>query len=633
MAGWSKEKRRVFEDAFYKFLSSCLINSKDAGAISLGDNLYDGQIRFINTVLDSLENDIHKIYVLKSRQLGLTTISRALSMFYIGIHKGLKGALVFDTAPNRDESRAELATMIADLPAKLKFPTVKDNNREGLTLFNSSKILFKSAGVKKTKSSGTLGRSVGITMAHLSEVCSYDNDEGLESFEQSLSDLHPDRLYIYESTARGYNRWYDMWQEARDDPTHCACLFLGWWSKPTQMIARSHVDFDLYGSHPPTEKEQQKIGVVRERYGHQITPEQLAWIRRKMDPSARAEDGVQPEYEGSNTRVQEQPWVEEDSFQQTGSVFFSAENLTELTNKHASHPHSTYTFQPGLEFMDMRVIKPPTAKMIDLRVWEEPDRDGVYVLGVDPAFGGNEHNDRSSIQVLRCYADGADQVAEYASPFVTAQQLAWVVASLLGWYGKEKAEVRYILELNGPGSAVFYELKSLKRQFESGYIPNVEESGLKDIFRNVRSYIYSRVDSFAIGHNYHFKTTTNTKVMLMNRLRDFISNGSLHVRSMDAIDEMKKVEQDGDTIAAPGAMKDDRVVALGLATHCWESMVRPNLISGRRTRLAEEAKKRLSITDQVYLFQQNQLSAFFDQKKRVRSQEQMLAARARWRYR
>jgi hypothetical protein len=97
MAGWSHQKREKAELAFYQFLKRCYVNSKDAGRICLGDSLYDGQIRFISTVFDALEEDIHKIFVLKSRQLGLSTIARALSIFYLGTHEGLKGALCFDT--------------------------------------------------------------------------------------------------------------------------------------------------------------------------------------------------------------------------------------------------------------------------------------------------------------------------------------------------------------------------------------------------------------------------------------------------------------------------------------------------------------------------------------------------------
>lgn len=635
MPGWSKEKRLAVEGAFYEYLDKCHVNSKDDGWISLGQNLYEGQRHLVTQIFDALEADKHKIYVLKSRQLGISTLIRALTIFLLGLHKGLKGAIVFDTAENKNESRAELEVMINDLPKSLQFPPIKSSNRAGLQLANDAKILFMSAGVRKSKTSGTLGRSVGLTIAHLSELCSYDNDEGLEAFEQSLSENNPERLYIYESTARGFNRWWEIWNEARKDPHHSVCIFLGWWSKNTQRIDKSDPDFLRYGEQEPSEKELQKIEEVKEKYGVTITAEQLAWVRRKYDPTASREGDAAPEYEGNVTRVQEQPWTEQESFQQTGAVFFAPEKLTDMTNKWVSPKFTTWMFGTGVEFVDMKIYKAANARSVELKVWEEPDPEGVYVLGIDPAFGENENNCRSAIQVLRCYADGCDQVAEYAWPLVNTRQLAWVIAALLAWYGANRAEARYILELNGPGGAVFNELRSLKHQIESvSYIDKqVQEQGLKDVFRNVKTYIYTRNDSMGAGTNYHFKTNQQLKIMILERLRDFVSNGMLRVHSMDLIDEMKTIAREGDSISAPGSMKDDRTIAMALAVHCWEERIRKNLIVQKKTRDAEVARKRLSITDQVYLFQQNQLGSFFGRQRLNRLNQQRQLTRAAWRNR
>lgn len=637
MSGWTKSKRDAFEKAFYLFLDNCYVDSKDYGRISLGANLFDGQRMFITAVLDGLEQDIHKFYVLKSRQLGLSTISRALSVFYLGVHNGLRGALVFDTAPHKDLARRELVSMIKGLPAKIKFPKVKgtgEGNRDSMELVNNSSIMFLNGGVKKSKGSGTLGRSAGLSMAHLSELCSIDNPEGLEAFDNSLSEVNPDRLYIYESTARGFNQWHGMWTQARKDPAHCKCIFLGWWSKNNQRIEQNHIDFAQYGINPPTDKELDKIKIVNERYGVEITVEQLAWVRRKYDPTATTEGDAGAEHEASNDRIQEQPWTEEDAFQQTGSVFFPAEKLTEITHAHVQPKYKTFMFLTGAEFADMKVIAAPNARNIDLKVWEEPDPDGTYCFGIDPAFGENPSNDRSSIQILRCYADGVDQVAEYASPLPSTHQFAWVVASLLGWYGSNNAQVRYALELNGPGTAVFSELRSLRHQIETGYQGrSYEERGLKDVFRNVRTYIYNRPDSIGVGKNYHVKTTTQIKITLLERMRDFVVNGKFRIRSIDLLDEMKTIAREGDTIKAPGSMKDDRVLASAFAVHCWETGPRKSLIAANRTREAELARKRMSIVDQVSLFQQNQLQQFFAQKTRMRVQQRQAVVRQAWRYR
>ncbi len=631
MAGWSRQKRLAVEEAFYLYLDKCFVNSKDAGRIALGQHLYEGQRRVITQIFDALEADKRKIYILKSRQLGISTIIRALTIFLLGIHKGLKGAIVFDTDSNKNQARSELAVMIKDLPKSLKFPTIRGDNRVGLSLANDSEVLFMSAGVRKSKTSGTLGRSVGLTIAHMSELCSYDNDEGLEAFEQSLSEVHPDRLYIYESTARGFNKWNSMWEEAREDEHHCVCIFLGWWSKDSQKIERGTIDFQLYGEEPPSPIEAEKIAQVKRLYDHDITPEQLAWVRRKYDPAATSENPEAKADEADPTRIQEQPWTEDEAFQQTGSTFFPAKQLTDQTAKYVSDKYKRYLYMAGSEFVDMKVYPATSAKMTDLKIWEEPDVDGSYIIACDPAYGENEHNDRSSIQVLRCYSDGIDQVAEYASPLINTRQLAWVIASLLGYYGAGRAEARYILELNGPGTAVFNELKQLRFQIENAYFPEVKEKGLADIFRNVKTYIFQRPDGMSSGMNYHFKTNVNLKVMIMERLRDFISNGTLRVRSMNAIKEMMTIARDGDSISAPQSMRDDCVLALAFGTHYWETHVRRALISQKRTREAEAARKRLSIVDQVQLFQQNTMAAFFEQKKRERVGQMMQANRAAWR--
>lgn len=632
MSGWSHAKRVSTEKAFYSYLDRAYVYSKDLGRIALGPHLYEGQRRVITEIFDALEDDVHSIYILKSRQLGISTIIRFLSAFLIGLNPGLKGAIVFDTDFNKIAARNELEVAIKELPASLKFPKVKKNNRQGLILHNDSEILFMSAGVRVSKTSGGLGRSVGLSLAHCSELCSWQDRAGLEAFKNSLSDVNPNRLYIYESTARGFNMWNDMWKEARADPAHCRCIFLGWWSKDSQKIDRDHRDYPTYGAQPPTETEQKKIVEVKHKYGVSITPEQLAWVRRMYDPAAKADGDTAAEFEASTDRIQEQPWTEEEAFQQSGAVFFSNEKLTDQTNKYVSKKYSNWMFLAGQEFVDMRVIRAENTRSIELKVWEEPVEDAVYAIGIDPAFGENPINDRSAIQVLRCYADGCDQVAEYAFSLINTRQLAWVIASLLGWYGAHpRNQVRYILELNGPGGAVWNELRSLKQQIELGYAPLAEEEGLKNVFRNVQAYISTRNDSLGPGQNWHIKTTGQSKIADLETLRDFTSNGQLHIRSLDLVEEMATITREDNTIKAPGTKKDDRVLAMAFALRCWVHKLRPMLVAQRQTRAAVEARTKLVLTDQVWLFNQNTLDKFFTIKTVVRNQQAALQRKAAWR--
>ena len=99
MAGWTREKRIRVEEQFYAYLRRCFINSKDYGLICLGENLYTGQIYAIGQIFDALEADIHDIYILKSRQLGISTIIRALTTFFLGVFSGLNRRVKRAMAP------------------------------------------------------------------------------------------------------------------------------------------------------------------------------------------------------------------------------------------------------------------------------------------------------------------------------------------------------------------------------------------------------------------------------------------------------------------------------------------------------------------------------------------------------
>ena len=634
MPGWSRAKRQAFEKAFYVFLDNTYIDSKDTGGRTcLGKHITWGQRHFVSRVLDGLEQDIHDFYVLKSRQLGLSTISRALSTFYLGAVKGLRGATVFDTTDNRDEARREIVNMIEEVPKSMKLPELTGNNRAGIALANTSSLAFMSAGVKKSKTSGGLGRSRGLSFLHASEICSWDNTEGVESLRNALSDINPDRLYIWESTGRGYNSWRDMWIEARKDPAHKMCIFLGWWSKDSQRIDRDNPDFERYGIQPPNEKEAKKIQEVKELYDFDITPEQLAWVRKKMDPAQEGDDD-DGDLETKIIRLQEQPWTEHDAFQVTGSVFFTHEDLDRVASTQTNKKFKAYSYICGMEFYDCKVMPAFNAKMTELKVWEPPEEGSVYIVAADPAYGHDDRNDRSAIQVLRAYSDGLDQVAEYAWPLVNTSQFAWVIASLLGWYGGERSECYFILEMNGPGEAVWNAFNALKTQVQFGYHKEqFQERGLEAIFRNVKNYIYTRSDSMSAGHTWQWQTQTRLKISIMERLRDFVSNGMLKIVSMETIEEMRYIARDGDSIEASGSKKDDRVLTLAMAVRVWDERVRRKLIRENRTRAAEKAKRSANFEDQMLIFNKTTLSNFFEAKQAERRAAARAAMQARWKTR
>ena len=126
---------------------------------------------------------------------------------------------------------------------------------------------------------------------------------------------------------------------------------------------------------------------------------------------------------------------------------------------------------------------------------------------------------------------------------------------------------------------------------------------------------------------------TKRKIMNLERLRDFVSSGKMHIRSAALVEEMKTIAREGDHIGAPQSMRDDRVISAAMAAYYWDTKIKNNLITQRRTRDAEAAKKRASIVDQVALFNRNHLDMFFAQKRATRVVQQRQIMRNTWRYR
>lgn len=973
MSAWTPEKSAAFREAFYDFLSHVRINSKELGGNTvLGDHIYRAQRIFLDAVFDALSEDIHDVYVLKSRQLGLSTISRALSLFWLGMHDGLQGAMVFDTAKNTANAKFEITTVLRKLPDSLKFPRIESSNRDGLILENGSQLQFMQAGVKDSKSAGGLGRSSGLNFSHSSELCSWVNAEGIKSFRQSLSETYPDRLYIWESplaldtpiatpsgwttmgkieegnevftpsgarcrvvgvspvfinrkcyritfsngdqivsdadhkwevqerrwatnpqwktkmvktadldtanhkielprsielpdenlpidpyllgawlgdgksdqaaittgdsdiaemraileskglvvgptsknnwrvgrftvlghrskfsrmnlfgnkhipsvylrasenqrrellaglmdtdghvskenrrceycsiyprlvddvaellaslgirfsrsvlseegavrmfpsgneyacrrserlrfsedpskkvfnlkrkadvhgvsravyqprktkflqivsvepvdsvpvrcievdspshlflagrymipthnTARGFNEWYKMWDEAEKDRDHKKTVFLGWWAKDNQIIEQGSADFSRYGTEPPNKVESARIDTVFEEYGWEVTQEQLAWYRKKIDPNQENDE----DDEEDSHLTQEQPWCAEDAFQQTGSNFFQADKLTEATRSASSEAKpKTYKFWPGFDFVTCDMTSARTMREVEFRVWEEPATEACYVVAADPAFGRDERNNNSAAQVLRCYADGVDQVAEYASSTIMPHQFAWLLWTIIGYYGSSMpgCTVMFITEINGPGEEVWRQFQSTENIVRNGYLRQAaRDRGIADIFNNARKYIYGRSDSMSSGSNFQFKTNGQNKVQLMEACRNFFHNGLLSVRSIDALDEMRTITRDGDSIGAEGSNRDDRTFALALGIRAWDERVRRAMVAGNRTKKAELAKINMSIEDQWNIFRASQLSSFFKEKATARLQHTQAIARQGWR--
>ncbi len=553
---------------FYRFCRQLRIESKELGMITLGDQLLGTQTYVMDEVARGLKEDIHFFVVLKGRQLGITTISLALDLYWHFIHPGMQGTLTTDTEENREQFRSTLSMYMDGLPKQYKIPLMS-HNRNQLVLQNRSRMFYQVAG---TRAKGGLGRGKGITFLHGTETSSWGDEEGLASLLASLAENNPLRYYMFESTARGFNMFHDMWTTAKRAKTQRA-IFCGWWRNQLYTVDHKSNIYKTYwdGKLSPEEKEWTKD--IRKMYNYEINSRQIAWWRWKLHEGLK-DDGLM---------YQEFPPTEDYAFVMTGTSFFSTARCTDSMKEAKRTPFVSYRFSMGANFQDTSLIQ-SNERLATLKIWEEPVANAYYVIGADPAYGSSDWADRFCIQVFRCYADGMDQVAEFASAELNTYQFAWIVCYLAGAYGNSLLN----LEVNGPGQAVINEMRNLKRQANT--LPTAEARHLQDVLGNMQHYLWRRNDSFGISNSIGWVTTHSSKERMLNYLKDYFERGMLKVYSEECIDEMKGIVRDNGTIAAAGRSKDDRVIACALAAAAYAEQLQPRLIANRVTRDKKEVK-------------------------------------------
>lgn len=591
----------------YEFIDQLTIDSKETGVSKLVP--YNAQRMFVENVAAGLEDDIHFFLNLKARQLGITTVSLAIDLFWLFIHGGLQGALVTDTEENRDKFRIILKRYIDSLPKDWRVPVVT-NNRNNLVLANGSVLDFLVAGTRKKEA---LGISKAFNFVHATECSRWGNPQGIANLISSLAESYPDRLYTFESTAHGFNGWWEMWQKAKDDPETMRQFFIGWWAKESYSIPRDDKRFVKYWDGTLNDEELARAELVRTQYDVEITPEQIAWYRW-YEATRSSDEGVMTE---------NYPWHEDEAFLMSGVSFFPNKKLDDTFKEVKGNLFRGFRYHLGEHFAATQVEQVFTAKEADLRIWEEPDPAGFYVIGGDPAFGRNDWKDRSAIEVYRGYADRLVQVAEYASSAPETYQTAWVLCHLAGIY--KQAIIN--LEVTGPGFAVMQEMKNLKWQMQRGFLkPEIEGNGFFDIFNHVKWYLYHRPDSMGAGYVYNWKTTADNKMTIFNQFRDSFATNIVKINSLPMIAEMRQVVQSGSTIEAEGRGKDDRVFASALAHKAWMEWLRNSLMAANRTFERVKEERRKQELNPVMNFASHVVESFFRGQDIARRKAKIAAA-------
>ena len=564
-------------EKFLKFLSQLKIQSKDLGLVPF--RLLGSQRYVLDEICKALDDGITDILVLKNRQCGCTTFFIALDMFWAFNYKGLLGTFILHKEEARDDWRTTIEVFYQEIPKKARIdgqqvklkPDVIHHNRNILSFKNGSRFRYLIAGTSENRKGG-LGRSGASNYVHMTEAAFYGNEEDVAAFESSTSSIYPHRLNVQETTANGFNWWEEQWQEALKSKTK-RCIFVGWWRDERNQFATDHPFYKYFmPDNSITKLERERVRAVKAEYGVDISLQHIAWYRWHLEEKKHGDQSLMD---------QENPWTADDAYQATGSKYFGSADLTQAIKGARSVARNLYAYKLGNRWENIQVVAWQD-KRAPLTIWEPASKFGYYVLACDPAYGSSDTADKNVISVWRCYADGLEQVAEFASNSLSMYQTAWVLAHLGGYYGVHDARV--ILEMNGPGKAVFAEMQQVARDLKL-MAPTPDNYEIRNCLNRMHHFFYQRIDN--IGGSdfvYQWLMTESLKAMIMARFKDAFELGRMKIRSVAMIEEMRRIINDAGHIAAEGAANDDRVIAGALAYECYNRWMRPKLMGMGHTR-------------------------------------------------
>jgi hypothetical protein len=583
---------------FWRFCSHLTINSKEYGSIRLAKP-YGPQRWFMHQVEDALANGVHDLTVLKCRQIGLSTIMLALDLYWPFTHSGLDGTIVTHDEDTFVNFRTQLTEYYKSLPKAFKPFSPTHNRTEFVFRFGSgviSRLQYQIAGTRQS-GNNKLGRAKGNAFLHATEMAFWGDQGAYQSLKNALAETNPNRLYVWESTANGFNAFEEQWRISCKAQTQRA-VFVSWWAHELYRLPRDSALFSVYWGQQGkmTREEQQLARDVALLYPKamefvngttQLSPEQIAWYRCYSEEKVGDVEMAK----------QEMPWTEHQAFITTGAQYFSSRTLTEahkaVAKEAAPRP---FRVEIGHTLTDCKVLE-CVPRVSNLLVWEAPVEKAQYVLGADPAYGSSDWADAFVISVWRCYADGIDQVAEYATADCLPYAFAWIMCYMAGCY----APCAWNLEVNGPGAAVLGEMDNLKRQRFAG--DPKDRQTMKNFLGGMQEFLYARFDSLTRQPTARgTQSTLKEKNRYMDTYKGYFARGMARPRSRALLEEMKWVSQEpGHAPAGNARHKDDRVIGAALAVQMWHDKLRARLMAANLTRGRTEAtpEKRMNIVDVI----------------------------------
>ena len=323
----------------------------------------NAQNQFYDIIKSNFGKKPGRYIVLKARQLGISTQTSGIFSYLTQNSFYTDTVVVAHERDSANKIYSMYKLIYEQLPAILK-PSTRYNNTRELTFDNEQGTGLKSS--IRVSVAGDGARSSTYRYAHLSELGFWQHPETAMLAIMQTVPYENDTIVIIESTANGFNYFYDLWQKSVNGENDFTPLFFPWYLEPAYKAEYNGFELTKH------EKE------IKEQFN--LTNEQLAWRRWCIANNCNGdEDKFRQEY----------PITPEEAFITSGSPVFNTQIVLDRM-KVVKPPKKRGYFKYDYDGLHITNIKWVDDDKGYISIYDEPTGD-YTVLSGDTAGDGEDY--------------------------------------------------------------------------------------------------------------------------------------------------------------------------------------------------------------------------------------------------
>jgi len=448
------------------------------------------------------ENKPVRIYVLKSRQTGVSTLTQGLIFQDTTVHDNVNSMIIAHDRESTGHLYKMSQLFYSKLDGDIYKPMVRRENKYELLFENpNSKLRDSKPGLNSlirvdTANNLQAGRAFTIQNLHCSEIAFWEKpEEVMTGLMQSVPEI-PESMIIIETTANGVGNYsHSLWKSAEKGENDFIPIFIAWFEDDDCRLTPPK-DFKPYDYEHEVFGNEQKIKEI-----FSLDDEQVYWRRYTIKNKLNGD---------INKFHQEYPSTPDEAFLVSGSNVFDRFLITKYYQNIEARE-----IKPRIGELDEKFKFTPSGRG-EFRIWKEPEVGNRYAIGVDVAEGLSG-GDYSCAEVFD--KKNYEQVAEWHGK-IPPDKFAGKLKLLAKYYN----EAMVVVESNNQGLVTLTYLRPI--WYRIYYRREVDKRDNK------------------ITRQMGFRTTGKSKPVLLGDFNKLFREEELILNSIELLGEMASYVED-----------------------------------------------------------------------------------------